>query len=142
MQEQKIDRLRPSPTQDTKPYWDGLLEGHVLIHQCADCSTFRHYPRPVCPECHSMAFDWREISGNGTVHSWTVSCHAYHFAFKKDLPTAYITVDLPEGVRICAPLRDGDPKDLAIGREVSIGVEFLEEDLATPIVRFSDVTKG
>ena len=80
MQEQKIDRLRPSPTQDTKPYWDGLLEGHVLIQQCADCSTFRHYPRPVCPECHSMAFDWREISGNGTVHSWTVSGFARRYA--------------------------------------------------------------
>ncbi len=142
MRADKIERLLPSPTRDTKPYWDGLLEGRILIQQCADCAAFRHYPRPVCPECHSMAFNWREAAGHGTVHSWTVSYHAFHPAFKKDLPTAYVTVDLPEGVRLCAPLRDGDPKEIAIGKELKLGVELLEEGLATPIVRFSDEKKG
>jgi len=137
MQEHVIERLRPNPTQDTKPYWDGLLKGQVLIQQCADCGIFRHYPRPVCPQCHSMAFDWREIEGHGTVHSWTVSYHAFHLAFKKDLPTAYITVDLPEGVRLCAPLRGDGIDDLAIGKQVNIGVEKLDADLAIPIVRIA-----
>lgn len=137
MQEYKIERLRPSPTMDTKPYWDGLLKGRILIQQCADCDRYRHYPRPVCPHCHSMAFHWREVAGTGKIHSWTVSHHAFHPAFKKDLPTAYITVDLPEGVRLVAPLRDGDAEDIAIGKEVSLGVELLDKDLATPVVRFS-----
>ena len=135
--EPKIERLRPSPNQDSKPYWDGLLEGRVLLQQCGACGIFRHYPRPVCPHCHSMQVNWREAAGHGTVHSWTVSHHAFHPAFKKDLPTAYITVDLPEGVRLCAPLRGGDPKDIALDKEVKIGVEHLEEGLATPTVRFA-----
>jgi len=140
MQEYKVERLWPNPTQDTKPYWDGLLEGKILIQQCADCGTFRHYPRPVCPECYSMDFKWREAAGHGTVHSWSISYHAFHPVFKKGLPTAYITVDLPEGVRLCAPLRDGDAGEIAIGKELKLGVELLEEGLATPIVRFASET--
>jgi len=138
MQKFEIERLMPSPTQDTKPYWDGLLEGRILIQQCAGCDTYRHYPRPVCPECHSMKFDWRDAAGHGTVHSWSVSHHAFHPAFKKDLPTAYITVDLPEGVRLCAPLRGGDPADIAMGQALELGTELLAEDLATPVVRFAE----
>ncbi len=138
MQEQVIERLRPNPTQDTKPYWDGLLEGRLLIQQCTDCSTFRHYPRPVCPKCHSMAFKWCEIAGQGTVHSWTISYHAFHPAFKKDLPTAYITVDLPEDVRLCAPLVGADPESLAIGKQVKIGIQRVDETLAIPIVRITE----
>jgi uncharacterized OB-fold protein len=137
MQDYKIDRLRPSPTMDTKPYWDALLKGRILIQQCDGCDRFRHYPRPVCPHCHSMDFHWREAKGTGKVHSWTISHHAFHPAFKKDLPTAYITVDLPEGVRLVAPLRGGNADDVAIGKEVSLGVELLDEDLATPVVRFN-----
>ena len=137
MQEQKIERLRPNPTWDTKPYWDGLLEGRVLIQQCADCGVRRHYPRPVCPECYSMNVKWCEIAGTGTVHTWMVSHHAFHPAFKRGLPTAYVTVDLPEGVRLCAPLRSGDPKDIAIGREVKIGVEMLDDGLAIPVVHLA-----
>jgi uncharacterized OB-fold protein len=140
MQENKVERLWPNPTHDTKPYWDGLLEGKILIQQCSECGTFRHYPRPVCPECYSMDFKWREATGHGAVHSWSVSYHAFHPAFKKELPTAYITVDLPEGVRLCAPLRDSDAAEITIGKELKLGVELLEEGLATPIVRFASKT--
>jgi hypothetical protein len=137
MQDFDVERLMPDPTQDTKPYWDGLLAGRILIQQCAGCGKYRHYPRPVCPHCHSLDFNWREAAGHGTVHSWTVSHHAFHPAFKKDLPTAYITVDLPEGVRLCAPLRGGDPVDITLGRPLVLGVELLADDLATPVVRFT-----
>ena len=60
--------------------------------------------------------------------------HAFHPAYKKDLPTVYVTVDLPEGVRLCGRLRNDDGEDLAIGRAVRLGVEMVDADLALPIV--------
>ena len=44
----------PEPTRDSKPYWDGLNEGRLLLQQCAACRRIRHYPRPVCDACYSM----------------------------------------------------------------------------------------
>ena len=68
----------PEPTRDSKPYWDGLNEGRLLLQQCAACRRIRHYPRPVCDACYSMDVTWIEASGRGRVHSWTVAHHPFH----------------------------------------------------------------
>src|SRR5678816_4904029 len=76
----------PEPTRDSKPYWDGLNEGRLLLQQCAACMRIRHYPRPVCDACYSMEVAWIEASGRGRVHSWTVAHHPFHPGFKEELP--------------------------------------------------------
>ncbi len=129
--------LRPNPNRDTKPYWDGLLQGRLLIQQCADCGAFRHYPRPVCPNCYSMELKWRDMQGKGTVHTWTISYHPFHPAYKKNLPTAYVTVDLPEGPRLVGRLRGGGEDDLAFGRKVRLAVEMVDDELALPVVELA-----
>jgi uncharacterized OB-fold protein len=128
----EIPRLRPEVTRDSKPYWDGLKEGLLMIQQCADCGTYRHYPRPVCPQCYSMNVNWREASGKGTVHSWTVSHHAFHPSFKKSLPQIFVTADLEEGVRINAELIDGNADELAVGKPVRVSFITFDEELSGP----------
>ena len=98
-------KLVPTPTADTQPYWDGLNEGRLRLQCCADCGKLRHYPRPVCDACFSMNATWKDASGNGRVHSWTVTHHAFHPGWKADLPYTLVTVDLDEGVRIGLPVR-------------------------------------
>tara|TARA_R110002167_G_scaffold37577_1_gene117733 strand:- start:193 stop:594 length:402 start_codon:yes stop_codon:yes gene_type:complete len=128
----EIERVRPSPNEDTKPYWDGLKEGRLLFQKCGDCGTIRHYPRQVCENCFSMEVDWIESSGNGKVHSWTVSQHAFHLSFKGDLPMTFVTVDMDEGVRVVAQLRG---KDVAptISMPVRIAFERQDDDLTVPV---------
>ena len=77
-----------------------------------------------------------DAAGTGMVHSWTVSHHAFHPSFKRDLPQTFVTVDLPEGVRLLAPLR-GDATGLEIGRAVTIGVEALDDNWSIPVVRLA-----
>lgn len=132
----EIAPLLPTPTRESQPYWDSLREGVLCLQRCADCGTVRHYPRPVCPACFSMKCDWVEAAGTGVVHSWTVSHHAFHPSFKRDLPQTFVTVDLPEGVRLLAPLR-GDAQDLAIGQAVRLEIEPLQDDWSIPVVRLS-----
>jgi len=127
-------KLLPEPTADTEPYWQGLREGRLLLQCCADCGKVRHYPRPVCPHCYSMRHQWREASGKGTVHSWTVAHHAFHPGFKPDLPYTLVTVDLEEGVRLQAQLRGADAGALKLGREVRIAFEAAAKDLVLPVV--------
>ena len=93
------DKLVPSPTAETQPYWDGLREGRLRLQSCADCGKIRHYPRPVCDACWSMNVKWVDAAGTATVHSWTITHYAFHPGFKGDLPYILLTVDLPEGVR-------------------------------------------
>jgi uncharacterized OB-fold protein len=124
----------PHPTADTQPYWDGLNEGKLLLQTCGDCGKVRHYPQPVCDACWSMAATWVEASGSGTVHSWTVTHHAFHPGFKAELPYALVTVDLAEGVRVNARLRGLEPGELRVGLPVRIGFEEVTPGVTLPVV--------
>ncbi|MEM7250591.1 MAG: OB-fold domain-containing protein [Pseudomonadota bacterium] len=125
----------PEPSIESRPYWDGLNEGKLLIQTCAACSQLRHYPRPVCPHCYSFDYRWTEVSGRGTIHSWTVSHHAFHPAFKQYVPYTLLTVDLAEGVRMVAPVREMSDEPLALAQPVQVEFETVEEGVTLPIFR-------
>jgi len=129
------DKLAPTPSIDSQPYWDGLKEHKLKLQKCANCGKIRHYPRPVCDSCWSMEVDWIEASGKGTVHSWTVSHHAFLPAYKKELPLILVTVDLEEGVRMNSQLRDSKPEDLKLGMPVEVIYEDATDDLTLPMFR-------
>lgn len=129
------DKPVPEPNGDSQPYWDGLKAHRLVLQRCAECHTIRHYPRPVCDRCYAMACAWVEASGRGTVHSWTVSHHAFHPGFKRELPYVSVTVDLEEGVRMQAPLFGADAHVLAIGQAVEIMYEDVTAELTLPRFR-------
>ncbi|WP_158292498.1 Zn-ribbon domain-containing OB-fold protein [Paracraurococcus ruber] len=124
----------PEPTTDSRPYWEGLARGTLLLQRCAECGRMRHYPRPLCDACHSFAADWIEASGRASVHSWTVAHHPYHPAFRGELPYTVVTADLPEGVRIVAQLRDAQADRLWIGAPLRIGFEDNGEGMVLPVL--------
>jgi uncharacterized OB-fold protein len=129
-----VDHLKPlpEPTQESQPYWDALGEGRLLLQSCGACGKVRHYPRPLCDACYSFDLRWIEAKGTGTVHSWTVTHHAFNPGFKAELPYVLVTVDLVEGVRMQAPLRDPDLNGLRIGLPVRVIVELANDELALP----------
>ena len=80
-----------------------------------------------------MNVAWRDASGNGRVHSWTVTHHAFHPGFKAELPYMLVTVDLDEGVRMNARLRGLAPTELRIGLPVRIDYEPAADDITLPV---------
>ncbi len=92
-------RPTPPPSALSRPFWEAAHAGKLVLQSCAACGKVRHYPRLLCDACYSDAVLWVPASGRGSVHSWTVSHHAYHPAFVAELPYTLVTVDLEEGVR-------------------------------------------
>jgi uncharacterized OB-fold protein len=135
MAETAYTKPLPEPSRDTKPYWDALREGRLVIQQCAACGKLRHYPRPVCDACYSMDATWRQVSGRGKVHSWTVAHHPFHPGFKAELPYVLVTVDLEEGVRMIAQLRGVSPDAISIGLPVEVAFERATDELTLPVFR-------
>jgi uncharacterized OB-fold protein len=121
----------PTPGPDTAPYWAGLRERQLLIQKCTSCGKLRHYPRPVCDGCFSMQSDWVQVSGRGTIHSWTRTHHAFLPVFRADAPYILVTVDLEEGPRMNARLR-GSKDDPAIGAAVVCQFEPHDENWTFP----------
>lgn len=129
-----MDYLKPvpEPTPESKPYWDALNEGRLVLQSCGACGKVRHYPRPLCDACYSFDVRWIDAKGTGTVHSWTVTHHAFNPGFKTELPYVLVTVDLTEGVRMQAPLRGADADTLEPGLPVRLVIEAARDGLALP----------
>jgi uncharacterized OB-fold protein len=122
----------PEPTPESKPYWDALNEGRLVLQSCGACGKVRHYPRPLCDACYAFDVRWIDAKGTGTIHSWTVTHHAFNPGFKAELPYVLVTVDLPEGVRMQAPLRNAEESKLKRGLPVRLSIELAREGLALP----------
>ena len=124
---------QPHPTPVSAEYWDGAREGRLMLQRCGECGLVRHYPRPVCSRCHSLAVDWVKASGRGAVHSWTVAHYAYHPAFKAEVPYILLTVDLAEGVRALGRVEGIAESDLRLGLPVRVRMEPTANGYGLPV---------
>ena len=124
----------PTPSAESRPYWEGLQQHRLSLQRCASCKKPRHYPRPMCDACFSLEGEWFEASGKGTVHSWMVSHHAFHPGFAGDVPYVLITVDLDVGVRMVAPLVENDASQLTLG--LAVELDYNDVSTAVTLPRF------
>lgn len=122
----------PTPTPVSHGFWDGTREGCLKLQRCGDCGTIRHYPRPLCSRCLSLAVEWVDASGRGNVHSWTVAHYPYHPAFKSEVPYVLVTVDLAEGVRQMGRFA-GEASLLRLGLPVTLAMEPTANGYALPV---------
>ena len=108
----------PVPTPTTRPFWDGLNEGRVCMQQCLDCAGWVFYPRTRCCHCLSDQLAWREVSGHGTLYTFTVAHQATAPQFADETPQLLAVVQTSEGVRLTTTLVNVDPAAVKIGMPV------------------------
>jgi uncharacterized OB-fold protein len=123
----------PLPTQDTREYWEGCRRHELLIQRCRKCGVFRFYPRPMCPDCNSMEFEWAKAGGKGRVYSWTVAVRQFHPAF--EVPYVIAIVELEEGVRMTTNVINCKPEELFVGMPVKVVFEDVTEETTIPKFR-------
>ena len=113
-----MEKPLPIPTPTSKPFWDGLRERRVRIQRCATCDTWIFYPRSHCPHCLSPDPEWREISGAGTVYTFTVARRATAPMFEDEVPQKIAVVALDEGPHLTTTLVNVEPGEIHIGMRV------------------------
>jgi uncharacterized OB-fold protein len=97
---------------------------------CTACETVEFPPKESCPSCGGTEWTATTLSGDGTVHSYTVITPGGappEFAAQAkrtgEFPVAVIELD--EGPRITAQLTGVDPDDVEIGMAVSSTIRRL-----------------
>ena len=109
-----------------KGFWEGAKRHALCIQQCTDCRKLRHLPTPMCPWCHSLSYDWPEMSGKGKVYSYVTVRAPVHKALKEKGQTPYniCVVELPEQeeLRIVSNVLNIAPEEIYI--EMPVNVTF------------------
>jgi uncharacterized OB-fold protein len=114
------ERPAPQPTELSEGFWEGVRRGELVAQCCSDCRRLRHYPQAMCPDCHSLAFEWTPLSGLGSIYSYTVAHRAFHPAWREHVPYVLATIELDEGVRMICDLLDVEPEAVSIGQRVEV----------------------
>ncbi len=110
---------------DSAAYWEAAAEGRLMLKRCSECGRAHHYPRRLCPFCHSDRTEWVEASGRGTVYSFSITLKPERRVL------AYVT--LAEGPTMMTNLTGDTPP--AIGQDVAVEFTQTAEGLSLPVFR-------
>lgn len=112
----------PPPPIDSAFFWEGVDADELRIQRCGSCGALRHPPRPMCPFCRSLEWDFVVSSGRGQVFSYVV--HHRPEVPGRAHPFVVALVQLEEGTRIVGNVIDVAPDDVHVG--MSVRVDFVE----------------
>lgn len=124
----------PQPTLDNVEFYEATRRGELRFQRCADCGSWRHYPRPACPACLSRDFRWELASGRGRVYTWTVVHGPTLPAFRDDLPYAVVDVLMEEGVHFQSQVLDCPPDEIHVDMPVEAVFVPVSDDIT--LVKF------
>jgi uncharacterized protein len=123
------------PRGEEQAWFDAAREGRLAYQQCADCGAVPAYPRAVCPTCWSSALVNKVSAGRGIVYSFTTQYRPGGAEFADDVPYTLVLVDLEEGFRLLADLRDGRPDSVTVGMPVEAFFDEAGPGLVLPRFR-------
>ncbi|TMK87112.1 MAG: Zn-ribbon domain-containing OB-fold protein, partial [Actinobacteria bacterium] len=115
----KEPKPRPAPVADaeSEPYWKAVNEGRLIVQRCTVCGAHQLYPRWRCLRCRGQV-EWVEVTGGGTVYSFTVIRQNFSRSFRHLIPYVVALVDLDEGPRVMTNVVGIEPDDVRIGMRV------------------------
>jgi uncharacterized protein len=132
-------RLAPVLTDDNQLFWEAARDERLVGQRCASCGRFRHPPRPMCPNCQSLDHQEVDLSGHGTVYSYSLLHHPRNPLF--EYPVIAALVDLAEGIRVVSNLVDVDPGAVRIGMPVEVGFAATADGMKVPVFRPAGVNR-
>jgi acetyl-CoA acetyltransferase/uncharacterized OB-fold protein len=122
-----VKRPLPELTPATEWFWTSGADGVLRVQGCEDCGELVHPPVPICPTCRSRSAKPVAVSGRGTVVGFTVNAHMWHPAFEPPYVIANVALAEDPGVRLTTNIVGCDPGDVAIGAEVAVRFEHVED---------------
>ena len=104
-----------------------LKDGRLMGSRCTACGLVSFPPRADYSACRHGEFEFTELSGRGTVMTFT-TIEAAPAGFEDDVPFHLGVIDLEETGRLLANFGDTiDPEQIAIDMPVQVVPRIFEE---------------
>ncbi len=126
-------RLLPRLSDDNAFFWTSGQDGVLRLLRCNACGSFIHPPGPICPRCLSRDVSPQEVSGRGTVETFSVN-HQQWIPGSDPYIIAWVSIAEQPDVRLTTNLIDIDPDDVHVGLEVEVVFEHID-DVYIPLFR-------
>lgn len=127
-------RPLPQPIERTRPFWDGLRERKVRIQYSPSSDQWVFYPRSHAPLTLADDLEWREISGAGTLYTYTIARRPTAAEFAGDEPQIIAVVELDEGPRLTSTLVNVAEDAITVGMRLRPVFDDIDEQ--TTLLRY------
>ncbi len=129
-----IKRPKPIPDVRTKPFWDAAQRRKLVIQRCSGCGKYYLPPVGMCPICLRYDLVYEQVSGKGTIYSFTLIHDTRIQGFEGIVPYPVVHVELAEqsGLILLGNMLKTDPDKLQIGAPVHVIFEEIEEGFLVP----------
>jgi uncharacterized OB-fold protein len=109
-------------TEAKERFWLSVDKRAMEMPYCTACRTWFYYPRPFCPSCWSTDVEFRPVSGNGTVWTYSVVrfAHGIPSPWHERIPYVVALVTLDEGVRMMSNIIECDVDTIRSGLPVRL----------------------
>ena len=126
------DRALPATTDLTRPFWQAAMQGRLAIQRCQACGYYNHPPKPLCDRCLSAELRFEEVSGAGTIWSFTVMHQQSVAGFEQSVPylTALVELDEQPMLLLVTNLPGSAAGDVRIGARVQVRFQSLNDEVA------------
>ena len=116
-----------SPFTKVTGFAQHLKDGRLMASRCRACGDTAFPPRADCGACMSGDFEFYEISGKASLHTFT-KIVAAPTGFEDEVPYIVGVADLPEGGRILAWIGESIPEEkIEIGMDLQVVPQIFEE---------------
>ena len=65
-QDRNVPKPLPEADDSSRPFFEGAMEGRLVLMKCSSCGAFRLPSRHHCDDCLSPDFAWVAASGRGS----------------------------------------------------------------------------
>lgn len=113
----KVNREPPKPRSFSRKFWEATREKKLVIQYCRKSGKYQFFPRPCSIFTGRRDLEWREVSGKGTIFTYTIARRARE-PFSGHEPFFIATVTLDEGVNVLANIVNCGADEMKIGLKV------------------------
>jgi uncharacterized OB-fold protein len=120
-------RLLPRLDDTNRYFWTSGEDGKLRFLRCQQCGYWLHPPAPRCPSCLSKELDVEAVSGQATLHTFTVNHQPWYPGL--DPPYVIAIVELPEqqGLRLTTGIVGCASDEVEIGMPLQVTFEQYED---------------
>lgn len=130
------DRALPDVAHpDFAPFWSGCREARLLVPSCA-LGHLTWPPRPICQTCFEWNLSWTEVSGSGSLYSWTVVHRTRLAGYTGRTPyvVGMVSLNSAPSIRMLGRC-DVAIDDLTVGLPLAVAFERVDAEVSLPYWR-------
>ena len=128
----ELKKPRPTIDPDSIIYWEAAKSNKLMVQYAADTNEYFLYSKRLTNAQDSSNIEWKEVSGEGKIYSYTVIHAPAGPAFTEEVPYIVASITLKEGARIVSNIITDNINEISIGDKVKVFFDKQDEEFTIP----------